>query len=55
MAHIHLVLEDQFQELAMAQAARRGLLEANVEGLGQARESELTEGGLELSHGVGMG
>src|SRR6185295_5227086 len=41
MANIHLILEDQFQELAVAESTGGGLLKANIQGLGQARKPQL--------------
>ena len=55
VAHVEFVLKDQFQELAVAQTAGGGFLQAHVEALQQAGEAELAEGGLELGHGVGGG
>jgi len=43
-----LVLEDEFQELEMAQAAGLGLLEADIEGGRKPGEPELAEGGAEV-------
>ena len=42
-----LVLQDQFQELGMAQLMPEGFLEPDIEGLGQAREPQLAKRGLQ--------
>ena len=52
VAHVEFVLEDEFQELTVAQPTGGGFLQTHVEGLGQAGETQLSEGALELGHGV---
>ena len=54
MAHVEFVLEEEFKELAVAQAARGGFLQAHDQGLQETGEAQLTEGGLELAHGFGL-
>ena len=53
VAHVEFVLQDQFEELAVAQAGGGGFLQAHAQALEQAGEAQLTEGGIELAHGVG--
>jgi hypothetical protein len=49
------VLEDEFQELEVAQASGLGLLEADIEGGRKPGEPELAEGGAEVvMHGRGL-
>ena len=48
-------LKEEFEELGVAEAAGGRFLQAHVEGLGQAGETELAQGGLELSHRLGFG
>ena len=50
MAHVQLVLEDQFEELGVAQPGGGGLLQPHGQGLGQAGEAKLAQGGVNLSH-----
>ena len=47
VADHQLVLQDQFQELGVAQVVAGGFLQSHVERLGQAREPQLTQGCLE--------
>ena len=54
LADIEFVLADQFEELGVAQPIGGGFLQAHVQGLEQAGEAELFQGGLEGVHsGVG--
>src|SRR5579862_2338977 len=55
VADVEFILKDEFEELAMAEAAGRGFLQAQVQGLHQAGEAQLTKGSLELSHGFWFG
>ena len=55
MAHIEFVLEDEFQELTMAQSTGGRLLQPHIEGLHEAGETELAKRSLELNHGFGFG
>ena len=52
MAHIEFILEDDFEEFAMAEPGGSRFLQAHGQCLGQAREAELTEGRFDLCHGV---
>ncbi len=47
-AHIEFVLQDDFQELFMAEAAGSSLLQADAQAVGQAREAELFECGFQV-------
>jgi len=42
------ILEDEFEELQMAQAAGLGFLQADIERGGQAGEPQLAKGGAEV-------
>ena len=53
LPHVEFVLEDQFEELGVAKPGGGGFLQAHVERLAQARETELFQGGLEGIH-VGL-
>lgn len=53
--HVQLVLEDQFEELGVTEPGGGGFLQAHGQGLGQAREAQLAEGGFDLGHGCGLG
>ena len=55
VAHVQLVLQNEFEELTVAEPARRRFLQAHVEGLQEAGEAELAQGVLDLSHEVGVG
>ena len=55
MAHIEFVLEDELEELTVAEAGGGGLLESHVKGLHEAGEAQLPKGGLEVGHGLGLG
>ena len=52
VAHVEFILQDEFEELAVAQPAGGRFGQAHVEGLGQAREAQLTQSALELGHEV---
>jgi hypothetical protein len=52
LAHVQLILEDEFEELAVAEPAGGRFGQAHVEALGQAGEPELAQGRLEWSHKV---
>ena len=54
MAHVEFVLKDEFKELAVAQARGRGFLQTDVQGLHEAGEAQLAQGGLELGHVDGV-
>ena len=55
VAHVEFVLKDEFEELAVAETTGGGFLQAHVESLQEAGETQLTEGGLELGHEVCSG
>jgi len=53
LADVEFVLADQFEELGMAEPIGGGFLQAHIEGLAQAGEAELFQGGGEGIH-VGL-
>ena len=53
LADVEFVLTDQFEELGMAQPIGGGFLQAHVQGLDQAGETELFQCGGECIH-VGL-
>ena len=56
LAHQQFVLQDQLQELGMAELVAGRFLQAHVERLGQARQSQLVEGGLQtIIHQIAPG
>jgi hypothetical protein len=51
VAHVQFVLADEFQELGVAELVGGGFLQADAQGLKQAGEAELFEGGFKRIHG----
>jgi hypothetical protein len=52
VTHVQLILQDEFEELAVAETTGGGFLQTHVESLQETGETELAEGALELDHEV---
>ena len=50
VAHQQLILQDQFQELGVAELVAGGFLQPHVQGFGQAREPQLRAGWSAIDH-----
>ena len=56
VAHQQFVLQDEFQELGMAELMAGGLLQTHVQGFGQPREAKLSQRTLQaIIHGLSPG